>query len=122
MTRITLREYLEAKNALVQAYLTNPTISETYKLTKYAKIPMLTAEGKNMVVSLRPNDVVETVALPKDGINTIVKMRFVCSHNLSIVDDKLRPRWKQEKLLKWLSHNGIQVGEEDEAEDLGDFM
>lgn len=116
--KISLREYLEARNSLVQAYMANPTVSEMYRVKKYIKMPMI-MDGKRITVSLRPNDVVETVALPKDGINTIVKMRFVCSHNISIVDDKMRPVWKNKKLLQWLKHNCERTTLADENEDLG---
>lgn len=119
MKRYTLHELLEAKSSLYRAYVANPTTSETYQMTKYVKIPVL-EDGDETVVSLRPNDVVEVISLPRDGINTIIKMRFVCSHNLEITDTKFVPRWKQEKLIKWLAANCKAIDEE--AEDMGDFL
>ena len=116
--RVTLREYLEARNALVQAYLTNPTVSTMYQVTKYVRIAMK-CDGKKVVVALRPKDVVEVVTITKDNGPLITKMRFVCSHNLSIVDDKMRPLWKNDKLLKWLEKNCSKLEETDVEESTG---
>ena len=120
--RVTLREYLEARNALVQAYLMNPTISRTYRVTKYARIAMK-CEGKKVVVALRPKDVVETISVTKDNVPLITKMRFVCSHNMSIADDKMRPSWKNDKLLKWLDKNCVALTDDlDVEEDSGSSL
>lgn len=119
MKLFTVAELLEAKSSLYRAYVSNPTTSLTYQMTKYVKIPVL-QDGTETMISLRPNDVVEAISLPRDGINTIIKMRFVCSHNLDIADEKFVPKWKQEKLIKWLAANCKPINEE--AEDMGDFL
>lgn len=118
---LTLREYLDACSALLQAYLTNPTTSSMYVVNKYVRIPMVRDE-KQVVVALRPKDVVEVLTINKDGGPYITKMRFVCSHNMSIMDDKMRPMWKNEKLLKWLEQNCAELSDTNEIEDVGDFM
>lgn len=105
---ISLREYLESKNALVQAYLKNPTTSSTYMLLKYCRVPVV-VETKIKYIQLRPNDLVEVVSLTHDETASVHHLRFICEHNLSIVDDKFLPKWSTSKIMKWVRSNATPI-------------
>lgn len=118
---ITAVEYWEAYNALIRAYLTNPTVSTIYKVTRYVKIPMIRNE-KRVEVSLRPGDVLEIQTIIHQDVPKITKMRFVCSHNTSIADDKMTPVWKTTKIHDWVSKNCVALMDDDYAEDMDDYL
>lgn len=105
----SVREYLESsKNALYAAYMKNPSVSHVYEITKYCKVPVL--DGKETVyISVRPQDLVEVVSLTRDGKEAITSVRFVCHHNLDIVDSKYHPKWHHRKMMKWIDANTVET-------------
>lgn len=115
MTMTSFIDLLAARSELMAAYLSNPTTSTTYKVTKYVKIPMM-SDGNKVIVPLRPNDVVETRTIVREGKTVVTKMRFVCSHNMDIMDDKMTPVWNEDKIGRWVEANLTRlepVNEED---------
>jgi hypothetical protein len=101
----SVREYLEkSKNALYEAYMKNPTISTVYEMTKYCKVPVLEG-GKPAYVNLRPQDLVEIITCTKNDKRVVKSIRFVCHHNLNIVDTKFQPKWNTPKVDRWIDAN-----------------
>lgn len=80
----------------------SPKIIATHKLTKYCKIPIL--EDEDQELSFKPNDKIEILWEYADILNPSFKKMI-----LKECQEVIIPKWKEEKIKKWLESNTVKV-------------
>ena len=104
MNKWSFKEYCESKDFLRKAVESTVKVYETYKLTKYCKIPIELDEEKSYI-GFKPNDKIEVFIEYLTPTRPVIRKFFIVNES----KEQVRPSWNNEKLLKWLESSSNKI-------------
>lgn len=108
MSKLSFKQYYEAKEQLRAAANSNQTVNSEYEMTKYCKFPVLSEDDKEYI-ALKPKDKVSVVwEYIKEGEELIPTPRRIEISTEEEEGVRVSPAWGKSKLVSWIQKNTIK--------------